>query len=98
MNGRTMSCSLPSATFDVRCQAPDVTTAGVRDGLASDHRNGRASAADPRVEGRPTRVSHPCIAGWQAMLAQVWKDVGDLLTPHIIIIIEDGAMVVRSSG
>jgi hypothetical protein len=32
------------------------------------------------------------------MLAQVWKDVGDLITPHIIIIVEDGAMVVRSSG
>lgn len=43
-------------------------------------------AADPRVEGRPSRVSHPCIAGWQAMAG---TGVGDLIMPRVIVA-EDG--------
>jgi hypothetical protein len=37
------------------------------------------------------------LPGGEPWLAQVWEDVGDLITPHVIVV-EDGATAVRSGG
>jgi len=53
-------------------------------------------AADPRVEGRRRGSAIRALPGGKPWLAQVWEDVGDLITLRVVV--DDGAMVVRSSG
>lgn len=54
-------------------------------------------AADPRVEGARRGSAIRPWPGGKPWLAQMWEDVGDLITPRVIVV-EDGAMVARSSG
>ncbi|PWU54171.1 hypothetical protein DLE60_29915 [Micromonospora globispora] len=64
-------------------QVPDQSTLGQRQIRAS-----RAARRGSAIRSLP---------GGEPWLAQVWEDGGDLITPRVIVV-KDGAMVVRSGG
>jgi hypothetical protein len=54
-------------------------------------------AADPRAGAARRGSANRALLGGTPWLALVRKDVGDLIAPRVIVV-EDGAMVVRSNG